>query len=97
MSAFGCDPSVEQGWSPECGEPAPAAGEMALEAEPAPNPIPGPAGGERGREEEEGRSGMRLGEGMPCSGAPPPRPHWELISLPGDVKLARALWPESSC
>lgn len=63
---------------------------------PKPNSRPGRRGG---REEEEGRSGMRLGEGMPCSGAPPshPEPHWELISLPGDVKLARALWPESSC
>lgn len=32
---------------------------------------------------------------MPHSGAPP-EPHWELSSLPGDVTLARALWPESS-
>jgi hypothetical protein len=39
---------------------------------------------------------MRLQEGMPRSRAPP-EPHWELISLPGDVRLARALWPESSC
>lgn len=41
---------------------------------------------------------MRLREGMPCSRAPPtPEPHWELITPPADVKLARALWTESSC
>lgn len=39
---------------------------------------------------------MRLQEGMPRSGAPP-EPHRELISPPGDVTLARALLPESSC
>lgn len=40
---------------------------------------------------------MRLQERMPHSGAPPPEPHWELISLPRDVMLARALRRESSC
>lgn len=58
MPASGCDPrggrpvwstaGASANESPECGEPAPAAGEMALEAEPAPNPIPGPAGGKGG-------------------------------------------------
>lgn len=46
---------------------------------------------------------MRLWEGMPRSGPPHPNPHshpephWELSSPPGDVTLARALRPESSC
>lgn len=39
---------------------------------------------------------MRLQERMPHSGAPP-EPHWELVSLPRDVMLARALLQESSC